>query len=253
MENLLALSGAGATLLAGGASAWLGYAAMSPRSQLFGETFFRGPNPKQLALTYDDGPNDPHTLRLLDVLAKHEIHATFFLIGKFVRQRPDIVRRISAAGHAFGNHTFTHPNLIFAGARRIVTELQDCENALNDAGVGVNPARIFRPPFGFRRPQVLRSARMRGLTPVMWSVTCYDWKETNANRIVAHAVRQIRGGDVVLLHDGGYRWMGADRAATVLATELLIARYRDQGFEFVTVPEIMAASSSVPQAQTRER
>jgi peptidoglycan/xylan/chitin deacetylase (PgdA/CDA1 family) len=241
MENLLALSGAAAaaTLLAGSASAWLGYAAIAPRSQVFGETFVRSPNPKQLALTYDDGPNDPHTLRLLDVLARHDVHATFFLIGKFVRQRPEIVRRISAAGHAIGNHTFTHPNLIFAGAARIAAELQDCENALSD--IVPEHARIFRPPFGFRRPQVLRSARAQGLVPVMWSVTCYDWKQTTAERIVAHAVRQIHGGDVILLHDGGYREMGADRGATIVATELLIARYRDQGFEFVTLPKMMVA------------
>jgi peptidoglycan-N-acetylglucosamine deacetylase len=240
IENLLALSDAGATLLAGGASAWLGYNAMAPRSQVFGETFVRGPNPKQLALTFDDGPNDPHTLRLLDVLAKHNVHATFFLIGKFVRQRPDIVHQISSAGHAIGNHTFTHPNLMFAGSKRIAAELQDCENALNDAGAGVNPARIFRPPFGARRPQVLRVARAQKLAPVMWSVTCYDWKPTTAERIAAHAVRQIRGGDVILLHDGGHRGMGADRSATVAATELLIARYRDQGFKFVGIPEMMS-------------
>lgn len=240
MENLLALGG-GAALLAG-ASAWMGYNAMAPRSQLFGKTFVRGPNPKQLALTFDDGPNDPYTLRLLDVLARHNVHATFFLIGKFVRQRPDIVRQISSAGHAIGNHTFTHPNLIFTGSKRIAAELEDCENALSDAGtgVGVNSARIFRPPFGARRPQVLRIARMQGFLPIMWSVTCYDWKQTTAERIVAHAVRQIRGGDVILLHDGWHREMGADRSATVAATELLIARYRDQGFEFVRIPEMIA-------------
>src|SRR5579864_736960 len=157
MENLSALIGASATLLAGGASAWLGYAGIAPRSQVFGETFVRGANPKQLALTYDDGPNNSCTPRLLDVLAKHDVHATFFLIGKFVRQCPDIVRRISAASHAIGNHTFTHPNLIFAGAARIAAELQDCERALSD--VVPNHARIFRPPFGARRPQVLRIAR----------------------------------------------------------------------------------------------
>ena len=87
-----------------------------------------------MALTYDDGPNDPHTLRLLEVLARHDVRATFFLIGRYVQQRPDIAREIAKAGHVIGNHTFTHPNLIFAStAADTQTELQHCEQSLNDA------------------------------------------------------------------------------------------------------------------------
>ena len=87
---------------------------MAPTGQWFGRTFtgLRRPS-KQLALTYDDGPNDPHTLRLLDVLARHNVRATFFLIGRYVQQRPDIVRELVKAGHVIGNHTFTHPLLTF--------------------------------------------------------------------------------------------------------------------------------------------
>src|ERR1700730_14063403 len=89
-----------------------GYQSMAPTGQWYGRTFTGlGRGSRQLALTYDDGANDPHTLRLLEVLAKHGVHATFFVIGKYVKQRPDIVREIVAAGHAVGNHTFTHPLL----------------------------------------------------------------------------------------------------------------------------------------------
>src|SRR3954462_12496951 len=89
-----------------------GYHSLAWRSQFYGRTFIATPGQgKKLALTYDDGPNDPHTLHLLDVLAKHEVRATFFLLGKFVQQRPEIVARIVAAGHAIGNHTQTHPRL----------------------------------------------------------------------------------------------------------------------------------------------
>src|ERR1044071_3861666 len=96
-----------------------GYQSMAPTGQWFGRTFtgLRRPS-KQLALTYDDGPNDPHTLRLLDVLAKYGAKATFFLIGKYVRQRPEIARTIQAAGHTIGNHTWNHPNLIFVSPAR---------------------------------------------------------------------------------------------------------------------------------------
>src|SRR5438552_18766555 len=103
------IAGAAGLAVAGVAS----YGAIAPGSQLFGKTLHRLADPKQLALTYDDGPNDPHTRHLLDVLAKHNVKATFFLIGKHVAAKPEIARRIAAAGHTIGNHTQTHPNLLF--------------------------------------------------------------------------------------------------------------------------------------------
>jgi peptidoglycan/xylan/chitin deacetylase (PgdA/CDA1 family) len=118
---------------------------------------------KQLALTYDDGPNDPHTQRLLDVLARHEVRATFFLIGRYVQHRPEIVRELIKAGHVVGNHTFTHPLLIFKGAREIRLQLENCNRALTDA-VGEH-SNLFRPPFGGRRPAVLRIARQMDWNP----------------------------------------------------------------------------------------
>src|SRR6202022_1880634 len=102
------------------AAAATGYQSMAPTGQWYGQTFTgltRGS--RQIALTYDDGPNDLHTLRLLEVLAKHDTRATFFLIGRYVRQHPDIAREIAKAGHSIGNHTFTHPLLIFKSEAEI--------------------------------------------------------------------------------------------------------------------------------------
>jgi peptidoglycan/xylan/chitin deacetylase (PgdA/CDA1 family) len=145
---------------------------MVPTAQWYGKTFTGlAAGSRELALTYDDGPNDRHTLRLLDVLARHGVRATFFLIGRYVRQRPDIVREISQAGHAIGNHTETHPLLIFKSEAEIRRELTECTAALGDAGVEVSD--LFRPPFGGRRPAVLRIGRELGLVPVMWNVTGY--------------------------------------------------------------------------------
>lgn len=228
------IAGFGAAATAGGVA---GYASMAPQSQLFGSTFIRGKNLRQLALTFDDGPNDPYTLQLLDVLACHNVKATFFLIGRYVAQRPDIARAIAQAGHVIGNHSHTHPVLPLCSQKKILKELADCENALQTAVGG--HSKLFRPPFGARTPSVLRRARAKNLVPVMWSVTCYDWKSIAADRIASHAIRQIRGGDVILLHDGGHLKMGAARAHTVEAADRLIRRYKDQGFAFVTVPEMM--------------
>jgi peptidoglycan/xylan/chitin deacetylase (PgdA/CDA1 family) len=224
-----------ATAAATTALATAGYQSMAPTGQWYGRTFTGLPRgTKQLALTYDDGPNDPHTLRLLEVLAKHEVRATFFLIGNYVRQRPEIAREIVKAGHVVGNHTFTHPLLTFKSAAEVHQELSACRSALEDA-IGQH-SNLFRPPFGGRRPAVLRIARDLGLTSIMWNVTGYDWDAPPAAVIEKKVTRQIRGGDVILLHDGGHKQMGSDRSQTVLATDRLIAKYKAEGYEFKSIP-----------------
>jgi peptidoglycan/xylan/chitin deacetylase (PgdA/CDA1 family) len=220
-------------LVSAAAASYAGYATMSPGSQLYGRTLTHGNDPTQMALTYDDGPNDPHTRHLLDVLARHHARATFFLIGKYVRQRPEIARAIQSAGHEIGNHTYSHPNLIFLSAAKVRQELDDCNKALEDA-LGVKPT-LFRPPFGGRRPNVLRTARAMGMQPIMWSVTAYDWSAKSAAAIVAKATSQVASrrkakSEIVLLHDGGHLAFGADRSHTVEATSQLLQKYADKKF-----------------------
>ncbi|HEY6369950.1 MAG TPA: polysaccharide deacetylase family protein [Candidatus Sulfotelmatobacter sp.] len=236
------------TVLAGAAATaaltTAGYQSLAPTGQWYGRTFTslaRGT--KQLALTYDDGPNDPHTPRLLEVLAKHDVRATFFLIGRYVRQRPEIAREVVKAGHAVGNHTFTHPLLTLKSVTEVRQELSACRSALYDA-VGEHSS-LFRPPFGGRRPAVLRVARELGLEPVMWNVTGYDWNAPPSAVIERNVSRQIRGGDVILLHDGGHKAMGADRSQTVAATDHLISRYTSDGYEFITIPQMFAAGKAI--------
>ena len=212
---------------------------MWPTSQVYGRTFIGlDPASRLLALTYDDGPNDPWTFRLLEVLDRHEVKATFFLIGRFVQQRPDIARALVDAGHTVGSHTWDHPNLIFCSSAEFRRQLQQTQQAIFDA-TGIEP-KLFRPPFGGRRPASLRVARSLGLQPVMWNVTCYDWKAKSADEIVCHAERQIHGGNVILLHDGEFHRIGVDRSRSVEASDRILTRYKGQGYEFVTVPRMMA-------------
>ena len=221
-----------------GLATWAGFESMWPTMQAYGRSFIGlAPGSKQLALTYDDGPNDPDTLRLIDLLALHNVKATFFVLGKFVGQKPQIVRALVSAGHVIGNHSWDHPRLIFASNAELRRQIERTQSAVYDA-CGVAPV-LFRPPFGGRRPGTLSEVRRIGLEPIMWNVTCYDWKPTTADKVFAHAQRQIRGGDVILMHDGDQRAMGADRRHTVEATDRLIVRYRADGFEFVTVPNMM--------------
>jgi peptidoglycan/xylan/chitin deacetylase (PgdA/CDA1 family) len=226
------------TAAAAAVAGYAGYAAMAPHSQLYGRTLVHGSNPGQLAFTFDDGPNDPHTERLLDLLASHQAKATFFLIGKYVRRRPEIARAIHDAGHSIGNHTYNHPNLIFVPAARVRQELEDCRKALEDA-IGA-PAPLFRPPFGGRRPNVLRTARSLGLETIMWSVTSYDWSAESAGAIVQKVTRRIDSrrrpqSEIILLHDGGHLAFGADRSRTVEATRVLLEKYSGAGKKFVEV------------------
>jgi len=224
------------------AASYAGYATMAPGSQLYGRTVTHGSDPQQIALTFDDGPNDPYTFQLLELLAKHEAKATFFLIGKYARQRPDLVRAIHQAGHAIGNHTYSHPNLIFASAARLRQELDDCHRVLEDA-IG-SYAPLFRPPFGGRRPAVLRAARSLRLTPVMWSVTSYDWSAQSAEMIVNRVGSQIeshknRQAEILLLHDGSHLAFATDRSCTVQATRQLLEKYSADGMRFVSIPELV--------------
>lgn len=228
------------TAAAAAAAAYAGYATMAPESQLYGRTLIHGSDAAQLALTFDDGPNDPHTMHLLELLGQFEAKATFFVIGRYTRQRPDIVRAIRQAGHALGNHTESHPNLIFASAARLRQELESCRKALEDA-TGES-TRWFRPPFGGRRPNVLRTVRRLGMEPVMWSVTGFDWKAQSANEIVSRVTRAVDGrshqqGEIVLLHDGGHLSFGTDRHFTVEATRALLQKY-SAGRKFVSISQL---------------
>jgi peptidoglycan/xylan/chitin deacetylase (PgdA/CDA1 family) len=229
----LAIAGAAA---AGAIS--LGYQSMSPTGQWFGRAFCGSPGRgKKLALTFDDGPNDPYTLRLLDLLAKRDVQATFFLIGRYAKQRPDIVREIARRGHVIGNHTFTHPRLIFLPAARVRREIVQCREAITEA-VGEH-SNLFRPPWGGRRPGTFRLVRQLGLEPIMWNVTGYDWNAPSVEDIEQKVASKIRGGNVVLLHDGGHAAFGADRSKTVEAVDRLLTRYKSEGCDFVSVPHMM--------------
>jgi peptidoglycan-N-acetylglucosamine deacetylase len=221
------------------AASFAGFHTMWPTSQLYGRSFVGLPRgSRQLALTYDDGPNDPQTLRLLDILAAHNAKATFFLLGKFVEQRPAIVRAIALAGHDIGNHTWSHPYLIWASPAEVRQQIERTTKAIQDA-CGVTP-RLFRPPYGGRRPGTFALVRSYGMEPVMWRVSTYDWEADSPEFIMRKARKGIRGGDVILMHDGGHTRIGVIRSYTLSATDYLLSEYKPQGYDFVRVSDMLA-------------
>ena len=198
-----------------GVAAVAAYGVMYPESQTFGRTIVAPPLPKQIA-------------RLLEVLARRNVSATFFLIGNFVRLEPTIAREIAAAGHTIGNHTMTHPFLPKYSSARIRAELAGCNAELEDT-LGQR-VELFRPPHGGRTPAVFRAAAALGLKTVQWNLIVGDWMDISSATILERVERGVarhrrtgRGTNVVL-HDGGQDAMGQPRLRTIEAVESLLSR-----------------------------
>jgi peptidoglycan-N-acetylglucosamine deacetylase len=221
---------------------WSYYNGQAPKPQGFGKTFVGTPGRGNLlALTYDDGPNTAWTPALLDLLDRHGAKATFFTIGHYAEEQPELLREVAERGHAIGNHTYSHVTMALHTDATIREELRKTTAAIEAAGVEMALAhgrRLMRPPYGRRRPGTLRVLREEGYIPITWSVTLWDWsKRVTTDKIMRKAERQLRGGDVILLHDGSNTHMGYDRHCSVEATARILERWND--YDFVTVPEMI--------------
>ena len=236
MISLPILVPAVAAAAVAGVAAW---GAVAPSSELFGPTVRHTDSGRRIALTFDDGPNPAVTPQLLELLDRHSVRATFFLIGKFVREFPELALEMSVHGHLLGNHTESHPNLIFQSREGIRGELVQCQDAIS-AATRTQPPLWMRPPYGYRNPFLdgeVHRAGMRGV--VMWSRLCRDWKPQPPERLIRRLSRVARPGkqlgDIVLLHDGDHRAPNGDRGHVVAALEHWLPRWRDAGIEFVTI------------------
>lgn len=236
MISLPILVPAVAAAAVAGVAAW---GAVAPSSELFGPTVQHTDSARRIALTFDDGPNPAVTPQLLELLDRYSVRATFFLIGKFVRRFPELALEIFVRGHLLGNHTESHPNLIFQSPAGIRDELARCQDAIS-AATRTQPPLWMRPPYGYRSPILDREVHRAGLRGVvMWSKACQDWKPQPRERLIRRLARVARPGkplgDVVLLHDGDHRAPNGDRRHVVVALEHWLPRWRDAGIEFVTI------------------
>jgi peptidoglycan-N-acetylglucosamine deacetylase len=244
----------GAPIATAAGAGLIAYAARYPHAQLFGPVISRTNSAQKLAITFDDGPNPSMTPKFLDLLARYNARATFFLIGRYAREYPAVVREQIARGHQIGNHTQTHPNLFRTGPGRTREELRSCQDTLGE--ISGAPPRFFRPPWGLRSPWLAMTARELGLRLVMWTSLPGDWRAptdqwliNRASSIAAHA-RNATGpiagatGDVICVHDGSHNHQNADRSHTYAALDYWLPRWRDLGLEFVTIEEAVRTPAS---------
>lgn len=217
------------------------FAAVSPDVQAFGPVLAHVQTDQPVvALTFDDGPS-PHTAEVLDILARSQVKATFFVIGQNVERHPDLARRIVAEGHAIGNHTYSHP--LWAAAEtpgRVAQELDDAAAAIQEA-TGIYPT-LFRPPHGWRSPWMVHLAHRKDYLVVTWSVSPDDWRRPSPQVVVGRVLRQVQPGAIILLHDGLETRASPPMQNTVDALPAIIERLVAQGYRFVTIPELMAVT-----------
>jgi peptidoglycan/xylan/chitin deacetylase (PgdA/CDA1 family) len=184
-----------------------------------------------VALTFDDGPDPEHTPTLLDVLARHQVRATFFWIGWRVRRSPELARRVISNGHAIGLHGERHQSWLARGADDVLAELEGMRAVLEQE-LGLPGPWIARPPFGWVRPSQVRRLSKAGYRVVECDVLPGDWA-TPANVVVERVARQARNGSIVALHDGNTA--GPQVAETA---DHIITHLGKRGFGFVTVGEL---------------
>jgi peptidoglycan-N-acetylglucosamine deacetylase len=245
------LIGAPATIAA--AAGLTAYGAAYPRAQLFGRTVCRTNSPRKLAITFDDGPNPSITPKFLDLLDRHEARATFFLIGRYTRECPDLVREIAARGHVVANHTETHPNLFRLAPDKIRIELRLGGAAI--ANILGTPPKWFRPPWGLRNPFLAAAARELDMRVVLWTLLPGDWRAPSDQWLIdrmrpiavhadLHAKDPFATGHVLCLHDGSHRKQNADRTHTLAALQHWLPRWRDLGLEFVTIEDAVSTPAT---------
>jgi len=194
---------------------------------------------RTVVLTFDDGPDPTWTPLVLDVLGRHQVPGTFFVLGSEVLQHPDIVRRQVAEGHELGNHTFTHPDLTTMTSWQQRWQLSQTQLAL--VGVTGRTTTLMRPPYSFSNAslddvswQLARELHDDGYVTVLADLDSKDWERPGADAIVRNSIPEDGRGAVVLLHDAG-----GDRAQTVAALDRLIPTLKAQGYRFTTLHDAL--------------
>ena len=237
VRKRLAVLVACASLVCGGGLLLM---AVLPGNSFYGETItsVQLPNGKKLvALTFDDGPYHPYTQKLLAVLEEKQVKATFFMVGNNASQNPEVVTLVTSKGHEVALHAEEHRDFLKLNEQELVGNIFRGKKLLEE--LTGNPVKYLRPPHGFRAWAVMEAASDAGLKVVNWSVIPRDWTNPGAQEIAERVCKNVTPGAIVLLHDGDAPAQTASRKQTVEATALIIDELRKQGYNFVTVSQLL--------------
>jgi peptidoglycan/xylan/chitin deacetylase (PgdA/CDA1 family) len=206
-------------------------------SSMFPGLFFReGPkNVKEVALTFDDGPDSQYTPQILEILSKNSVPATFFIIGNRAQIFPDVVKRMVREGHIIGNHSMTHPNIVKLNAQETAKEIKDAETVLASLA-GYKPL-LFRSPYGSLDPEKVKDIEKLGVKIIAWNVDSLDWKSLTAEQVKSNILENVKAGSIILQHCAGST--EENLTGTVGALNDVIVTLKKEGYKFVTVPEIL--------------
>ncbi|MQX97122.1 chitooligosaccharide deacetylase NodB [Sinorhizobium medicae] len=198
-----------------------------------------GTEDRSIYLTFDDGPNPHCTPEILDVLAEYGVPATFFVIGTYAKNRPELIRRIVADGHEVANHTMTHPDLSTCGPHEVEREIVEASEAII-AACPQAAVRHIRAPYGVWSEEALAISASIGLTAVHWSADPRDWSRPGADAIVDAVLASVRPGAIVLLHDGcppdELGALTSLRDQTRMALSRIIPALHERGFAIRPLP-----------------
>jgi peptidoglycan/xylan/chitin deacetylase (PgdA/CDA1 family) len=236
------------------AAAGCTYMAFNPRSQVYGRIVVHGPrSQKVVALTFDDGPNEPYTSEIQDILDSYGIKATFFETAENVEYYPQTTERLLADGQVIGNHSYDHSRLATAVDFRY-REVDQAQSVFQSV-TGLAPT-LFRPPYGFHTPWQMRTVSDARMITVNWDIEGLDWqKDATADSIADRVLSGVQPGSIILLHDGDETQHFTSRAPTVEALPRIIETLRARGYRFVTVPQLLGVpayqegSAGIPGAE----
>ena len=203
----------------------------------------RGIPQKAVALTFDDGPSANITPQILNALRQHHAVATFFVMGQNVKQYPKLVQAEVTDGHVIGYHTYTHD--LHPSGRQAETEMEQTRLAVLQAIGRETP--LFRPPYGNTKSNYTRVAREQNYAIILWNQSAADTATRDSNVVLENCTRNIHSGDIILMHDS------STKSHTARALPDILTSLEQQGFAFVTIPELLRQSALVPAVQKKPR
>lgn len=191
---------------------------------------------KVIALTFDDGPHVKATAKILDILREKHIHATFFILGENIDHSPQLLSQELKDGHEIGNHGYSHKYLNQLSERDIKQEITKTEKLIMKTTPKAPKPSVFRPPGGLYDKKVVETALSLGYTTILWTIDPRDWAHASTQKIVNAVLDKAKPGSIILLHDGLFP------LSTPEAIQYIIDNLQKQGYEFVTVSELLQLS-----------